>query len=201
LSRAGASRNVRRMSSDPFRPLDLDELPEELRGRLAPRVDRLGYLGSFFTHAGYQPAALMHFHDFTEALKEALPARMVEIVALTIAGDTGNAYERIQHERLALAIGMDREEVHALSHGRLNPFASFSTAERAAHALATCVTKHFGTGCGPAFLRLRRLVGDETAVACLLLTGRYVAHATIANTWALEVPVPSPFDDSDERAG
>lgn len=160
-------------------------------------MDRLGYLGAFFTHAGHQPTALLHFYEFTEALKAALPERTVEIVALTIAGDTGNAYERVQHERRAIEIGMEPEEVAALSHGTLHPFASFTPAERAAHALATCVTRSFGSGCEPAFLRLKRLVGEEQSVACLLLAGRYVAHATIANVWRLEAPVASPFAAAD----
>jgi alkylhydroperoxidase family enzyme len=181
------------MRSDAVQPLDLADLPSPLRERLAPRVDRLGYLGAFFTHAGHQPDALLHFYEFTEALKAALPERVVEIIALTIAGDTGNAYERIQHERLALKIGMDADEVRALSHGTLHAFPSFSPAERAAHTLATCVTRRFGSGCEPAFLRLKRVVGDEVAVACLLLAGRYVAHATVANVWRLELPVESPF--------
>jgi alkylhydroperoxidase family enzyme len=185
------------MRSNAVQPLDLTDLPARLRERLQPRVDRLGYLGAFFTHAGHQPDALLHFYEFTEVLKAALPERTVEIIALTIAGDTGNAYERIQHERLAIRIGMDPNEVRALSHGTLHPFPSFSPAERAAHVLATCVTRRFGSGCEPAFLRLKRLVGDEEAVACLLLAGRYVAHATIANVWRLEVPVASPFAARD----
>jgi alkylhydroperoxidase family enzyme len=181
------------MSSDAVRPLGLVDLPAPLKELLEPRVARLGYLGAFFTHAAHQPDALLHFHQFTEALKAAVPERTVEIIALTIAGDTGNAYERVQHERLALKIGMDPGEVRALSHGTLHPFPSFSAAERAAHTLATCVTKRYGSGCEPAFLRLKRVVGDEEAVACLLLAGRYVAHATIANVWRLEPPADSPF--------
>jgi alkylhydroperoxidase family enzyme len=184
------------MSSDAVRAVDFDELPAPLKELLAPRVERLGYLGAFFTHAAHQPDALLHFHQFTEALKAVLPERTVEIVALTIAGETGNAYERVQHERLALKIGMDPAEVRALSQGTLHPFPSFSPAERAAHTLATCVTKRCGSGCEPAFLRLKRVVGDELAVACLLLAGRYVAHATIANVWGLKAPVESPFVDA-----
>jgi alkylhydroperoxidase family enzyme len=186
------------MRSNAVEPVGLQDFPTALRERLAPRVERLGYLGDFFTHAAHQPDALLHFYDFTESLKAVIPERIVEIIALTVAADTDAEYERVQHERLALMIGMDAIEVQALAAGALHRFPSFSPAERAAHVLATCVTKRWGHGCGPAFLRLKRLIGEPVAVACLLLAGRYVAHATVANVWGLLAPVPSPFVDPEE---
>ena len=70
-------------------PLDLADLPDELRQQLSPRVRRLGYLGDFFRYCGHQPDALLHFNLFTEALKEALPPDLTETVALTIAAAAG----------------------------------------------------------------------------------------------------------------
>src|SRR6266851_551133 len=89
--------------------LDLDGLPDDLRRHLAPRVQRLGYLGDFFRYCGHQPAALLHFYQFTEALKEALPADLTETAALTVAATTGNAYEQAQHERLSKRLGFPDE--------------------------------------------------------------------------------------------
>ena len=86
-------------------PLNLAEMPDDLREQLSPRVRRLGYLGGFFRYCGHQPDALLHFDQFTEALMKALPADLTETAALTIATAAGNEYERAQHERLASRLG------------------------------------------------------------------------------------------------
>jgi hypothetical protein len=187
------------MSSVP-RPaarLSIDEMPVALRKRLEPRVERLGYLGEFFSRAAFQPEALCHFLDWTEALKEVLPIRMVESIALTIASRTGNDYERAQHEHLALSHGMTREEIEAIESGNLSRAGSLTEEEGAAAALSRCLTDGFGRGCGPALLRLSRCTDEETAVACLMMAARYLAHATLANAWALKPPVESPLDEPE----
>ena len=171
------------------------ELPETLQTRLAPRVERLGYLGEFFQVAAHQPAALAGFIDFTEALKVALPARLVEVIALTAASATENEYERVQHERLALRIGMSPAEVAALVAGHPSQ-AGLAEEERAAAELATAVVRAQGRSCGEAYERLAALCGEETAVACLMTATRYLAHATMANTWGLLAPVSSPLEET-----
>lgn len=172
-------------------------MPDALRERLAPRVERLGYLGAFFTHAAAQPEALACFFDWTETLKAALSPRMVEAIALTVASRTGNDYERVQHERLALAGGMTREEIVAIETGNLGRADTLTEAEGAAAALSRCLIDTFGQGCGPALLRLSRCTDEPTAVACLMTAARYIAHATMANAWGLQPPVTSPIDDQD----
>ena len=89
--------------------LGLDDLPETLQELLRPRVERLGYLGEFFQAAGHQPEALAGFVAFTEALKQAMPASVTELVALTVSCELGNIYERNQHERLSLKLGLSIE--------------------------------------------------------------------------------------------
>ncbi len=167
-----------------------EDLPEELQARLAAKVERLGYLGEFFQVAAHQPAALAGFIDYTEALKTALPDRLVEAIALTVATRTGNDYERVQHERLALTLGMQASEVRALVDGSPE---GLSPAESAAVDLARCVVAGRGRGCPAAFDRLALLEGPEVAVGCLMTAARYLAHATMANTWRLAPPVPSPL--------
>ncbi len=92
------------MSKD-IRRLEMDELAPEVRDILAARVKRLGYLGEFFKCAGHQPGILVPFMAMTEALKEALPDRLTEVGALTVAVAMGNSYERNQHERLSEKLG------------------------------------------------------------------------------------------------
>ena len=67
--------------------LEFDVLEEGLAAVLAPRYERLGYLGEFFKCMGHQPRALRAFVEFTEAAKAALPG---ELIALTVAGKLGN---------------------------------------------------------------------------------------------------------------
>jgi alkylhydroperoxidase/carboxymuconolactone decarboxylase family protein YurZ len=175
-------------------------MPAELQELLEPRVKRLGYLGEFFQRAAHQPDALANFYRWTEALKTALPFRLVEVVALTVATQTKNDYERIQHERLALQGEMTREEIVAVEHMRPGTCATLSEQEVAAAVLARCAVDNFGRGCNSALLRLSRLIGEPGAVGCLMLVGRYVAHATMANAWDLRPPASSPFaEESDSQ--
>src|SRR5215472_505567 len=60
-------------------------LPGQLKAELAGQVARLGYLGGFFSLAAHQPGPLLHFNRFTEALKDALPGRLCNVVALAVA--------------------------------------------------------------------------------------------------------------------
>lgn len=169
------------------------DLPRELQARLQPRVKRLGYLGEFFQVAAHQPEALLHFIDFTEALKEALDTRLVEVIALSVASEAGNDYERAQHERLALKIGMHPEEVRGLVEGSL-PATRFSEMERAAAELARDVVRAQGQA-SRGYEALESLAGATVAVGCLMTAARYLAHATMANTWGVRAPVDSPLEE------
>src|SRR5215470_7455189 len=100
--------------SDRIPRLGLDAMPPALADALRPRVQRLGYLGEFFQCAANAPDALLAFHQFTEALKAALPERVTEVVALTVATRLGNAYERHQHERLCRRLGLSDEWIRAV---------------------------------------------------------------------------------------
>jgi alkylhydroperoxidase family enzyme len=173
--------------------IPLEDLDDELQGLLTPRVRRLGYLGEFFQVAAHQPLALAHFVGFTEALKQALPWRLVEIVALTVSGAAGNASERVQHERLALALGMSEAEVREVLAGRVEPPA-FSEAEALAHRIALDFVRDAGRGAGALVDRLAAMIEPAVAVAVVLTASRYLAHAAASNAWELRAPVPSPFD-------
>src|SRR5712664_5017380 len=86
--------------------LSMTELDPDLAELLRPRVERLNYLGEFFQCTGHQPRALISFYTLTEDLKRALPDNLTELVALTIATKMNNAYERVQHERLSVKLGL-----------------------------------------------------------------------------------------------
>lgn len=178
--------------------LALDELAPELREKLTPRVARLGYLGEFFACAGHQPAALAGFVDFTEALKDALPPRLTELLALSVAGELGNDYERNQHERLARRLGLERAWIAAVNQRDPERAAGLDATDRAAQALALAVVRRAGRGVAREFEALIDCVGAELAVGALLVIGRYLAHAAFVNALEIRAPVPSIFEDGFE---
>lgn len=171
-------------------PIGFEDLEPALRQQLRPRYERLGYLGAFFQYAAHQPRALAAFDSFTEALKVALPAPITELIALTVAGATGNRYERHQHEQLALHLGLSREWVR----DRVSGLAPANPGERAVHELVLGLLRNGGHGVRDRLGAVVGALGPDAAVAVLLLTGRYVAHSLVANALELPPPVPSAVD-------
>ena len=179
----------------PIERLEFDDLPAGLATRLAPRVERLGYLGEFFKCAAHQPTALAAFMDFTEAGKGALDERLVELVALTAAGWMGNAYERHQHERLCVRLGLGRDWIEAVNRLQPDKAPVMSEQDRRIQKLVLTILDSKGHSAGPMFEQAVEQLGQESAVAILMVIGRYVTHGLIVNTLALAPPVPSIFED------
>jgi alkylhydroperoxidase family enzyme len=169
-------------------PLELADLPDDLRQQLSPRVRRLGYLGDFFRYCGHQPDALLHFDQFTEALKQALPDDLTETVALTVAATAGNEYERAQHERLSRKLGFTDAWIASLTGGQARP-AGLSGGQLDARALALAMLDRDWDRAQSCLTSLAARIGQQQAVGVLMLTGRYLAHAAISNT--LHLPIPS----------
>jgi alkylhydroperoxidase family enzyme len=179
--------------SDLVPRLSLAEMPDQLAEMLKPRVMRLGYLGEYFQCAAHQPEALICFQNFTEALKHALPDRLTEVVALTVGRLTGNAYERIQHERLCLKLGFGEAWITEVLSPEETVNETISQAEMAVKRLVTAVIARQGHEANSEFEQVIRLVGHESAIAILMLIGRYVTHAYMVNCLQLRPPVPSPM--------
>ena len=172
-----------------------DALDHDLAELLRPRVERLGYLGEFFQVGAHQPEALGHFIRFTEALKTALPARLSEIVALTVSCKLGNDYERVQHERLSLKLGFSQEWIRAVE--RLTPDDSdlLEADERAAQALVLSVVESLGRASSAAASRYASIADPALLIGVLLATGRYLAHAALCNTIGIAAPFRSPLSE------
>ena len=173
--------------------LAADALPQNVAEMLRPRVERLGYLGEFFRCAAHQPEALVSFMAFTEDLKHALPDRLTEIVALTVSTELGNAYERHQHERLCLKLGLGEEWVRAVEALDPEGAARLEAAERRVQALTLAVVRRHGHGTTGELDASVSAIGPAAAIAVLMLIGRYVTHALMVNCLNLEPPVPSPL--------
>ena len=179
----------------PIPRIELEDFPAEVSERLAPRVKRLGYLGEFFKCAVHQPHALAAFIDFTESGKGSLPPNMVEIIALTVSSWTNNAYERNQHERLSVRLGLGRDWVAAVNAMAPKTQSAMSEDERRLQELVLCVLKSNGRRASKQFEDHVARYGPEQAMAILMVIGRYAVHGLIVNTLALKPPVPSIFDD------
>jgi len=172
-----------------------EDLPAPLAERLEARVRRLGYLGEFFRCTAHQPDALIAFIDFTEAGKRAIADNLVEVIALTCAGWMENAYERNQHERLCLKMGLGRgwvREVNRLTPGQA---VLMSPAEALVQRFVLEVLETKGMGAAGMVDGLIESLGQSEAVAVLMIIGRYVVHALVVNSLALAPPVPSIFDE------
>jgi len=166
-----------------------------LAQRLRPRVERLGYLGEFFRCAAQQPKALLAFLDLTEALKEALPDRLTEVVALTVSCVMDNAYERVQHERLCLELGLGEpwiRQVEALSSAGED--SRLGDDEHCVQRLVVAALERNGHDTAGELAAVVGAIGHERAIAVLMLIGRYVSHAFMVSALALEPPVPSPLE-------
>ena len=174
--------------------LGLDQMDAELAAMLRPRVERLGYLGEFFQCAANSPDPLKHFYRLTESLKKALPDRLTEVVALTVAAEARNNYERVQHERLSLKLGFGEAWVRDVLRREPGVKHSLSDAERAVQVLTLAVLKNYGRGVRAELEAVVAAVGPEQGIAVLILIGRYVTHAQIVNALDLEPPVASPLE-------
>ena len=173
-----------------------EELPDELASFLKLRVERLGYLGEFFQCMAHQPEALLSFLELTEYLKHALPGNLTEVVSLTIARLMDNAYERVQHERLSLKLGLSKEWI--LGIRRVTPDAALelSEEEREVQRLAIALVERNGHNTNAELETVIRLIGVPRTIAVLMLVGRYMSHALIVNALNLAPPVASPFAEA-----
>ena len=179
--------------------LEMAELDPRIADMLGPRVERLKYLGEFFKCTAHVPDVLYHFHQMTEALKQALPDRLTEIVALTTACTMDNAYELHQHERLSVRLGFGEDWVRAVERCAPDADAApMADVERCVQRYVVAALAAKGHGADGEFDAVAGALGPSPAMAIVMLVGRYVAHALIVNTLALAPPVPSVF--AEEKA-
>ncbi len=175
--------------------LSLTTMEPGLAETLRARVARLGYLGEFFQCAAHQPEALKSFMSFTEDLKRALPDRLTEVAALSVACLTENAYERMQHERLCLKLGFGETWVRDVIALKPDDRNVLSEQERVVQKLVYATIERHGHGTSAELEAVIKTIGHEQAIAVLMLIGRYVTHALIVNSLNLAPPVLSPLKE------
>ena len=173
--------------------LEFQSLAPELQRLLSSRVDRLGYLGDFFRIAGNLPAVLVPFVQMTDALKDALPDRLTEVVALTVATLMANDYERNQHERLSIALGYGEPWIRAVERISPERGSELSEVERTIQRLAIAMVERRADDVPDLFDRVIEDIGPERGIAIVFLIGRYLTHAMIVAVLRLAPPVASPL--------
>ena len=175
-----------------MRRLEIEQMDPRLREALAARVARLGYLGEFFKCGALQPDCLLAFMQLTDALKQALPDRLGELVTLAVTSATGNEYERNQHERLCERLGYERSWIAAVTGRSFGPN-PLSPAEQAVQRLALSGLRKDGRELSRELTDVVEAIGPAQTVAVLLLIGRNWAHGLVANALSLQPPVASIF--------
>ena len=178
--------------------LSFEQLAPNVQDVLRARVERLGYLGEFFRCAGHQPDVLAPFMEMTENLKKALPDRLTETGALTVATLMENRYELHQHERLSKKLGFGEDWVAAVEQVDPDNAVLLSDAERAVQRLAVALIERRGKSVEPELDAVIDQIGVEQAIATLFLVGRYITHALIVNSLGLAPPVPSIFEGAGQ---
>lgn len=176
--------------------LAFEELAPRVQDVLRARVERLGYLGEFFRCTGHQPDVLAPFMDMTENLKNALPDRITETGALTVATLMDNRYERHQHERLSRKLGFGEDWVAAVEKVAPDTAPLLSDPERAVQRLVIAMVERRGKGVGQELEAAIDAIGVDQTVAVMFLVGRYITHALIVNGLELVPPVSSIFEES-----
>lgn len=169
--------------------LSAEQMPGELASFLSPRIKRLGYLGEFFQCTAHQPEALLSFLQLTEHLKHALSDNLTETVALSVARLMDNAYERVQHERLALKLGFSQAWIDEVLSLGANGYQFLSPQEQLAQRLVVSSVQRGGRDTRDELEAVIDSIGHAQAVAVLMLIGRYLSHALIVN--ALQLPPPA----------
>ncbi|MGE3993664.1 carboxymuconolactone decarboxylase family protein [Pseudorhodoplanes sp.] len=175
--------------------LGFEELAPEVADGLRAKVARLGYLGEFFAATAHQPQALKAFMDFTEFSKGELDMRLVELIALTVATIKHVAYERNQHERLAVRLGYGRAWIAAVEALAPDDQPELSREERTVQRFVISAVRSNGIEGSMLLDAVVEQLGVKRAVAVLFVMGRYTTHAIIVNSLAITAPVPSIFED------
>ncbi len=181
--------------TDTIPKLAFDELPKSIATLLEPKYRRLGYLGEFFARTAHQEAALKAFIEFTDAAKGSLSSDIVELIALTVATMKGVDYEKNQHERLSLMLGLTREWVADVERLEPRMTTNLNDTQLSVQSFVIAAVTKDGRGANDLLAGVVKALGHESAVAVLMVMGRYIAHAIIVNSLAIEAPVPSIFSE------
>jgi len=99
----------------------------------------------------------------------------------------------VQHEGLSLKIGLSEEWLREVTSLLTRRAGNLSEIEVVVQELVLAVVERGGHKTGAELEEVVKAIGHEQGIAVLMLIGRYVMHALIANSLALKPPVSSPL--------
>lgn len=181
------------MSADGLKRLSLDEIEPALRTELEPTVAKIGYFGEFFQVFGTVPGAISAFLGYTKAVKAPLTDNENEVLALAVCAVMGDSYERIQHERLSVRLGLSTAWIAAAEGRERADISLLRPEEVALRKLALAIVSSHGKSCRPAVAEAVSMLGAQKTAAALLQVTRFMGIATLCNALEMSVPVPSVF--------
>ncbi|GAA1306531.1 carboxymuconolactone decarboxylase family protein [Saccharothrix xinjiangensis] len=162
---------------------DVDRLPEHARVALGKMAAPLNLM-RMCAHAPMLVKPLLSLST-TLLTRLALSARHRELLILRVARNTGCEYLHAQHRTMALALGLDEDEVDAAWRGQV-PHEAFDDVENALLEAADAL--HRAAAAPPelvGFLDLR--LGHERAVEVLVVVGHYRMLAGVLTSLAVDV--------------
>lgn len=176
-------------------PEELDEQQAALRERIAggprasgpfPIVEDDGSLNGPFGLMLHAPTVGSALSALGEAIRfgSSLDGRTREIAILTIGAALGSSYEVWAHERVALAMGFDADEVRALLEGGWSPADEREAVVRDVASML-CAGRPVDAGTTG---RLVGQMGETGAVELVTLVGYYVTLAGLMQVFGVEAP-------------
>jgi 4-carboxymuconolactone decarboxylase len=148
------------------------------------------------------PAAFRPLTDLGQAvlLHAELDAQLRQVAVLTIARVTGSEYERVQHENVALLVGVHEEVIEALRVGETGPL---SRDQELIARFAEDVARNVGADPGLT-AQVLELLGRRQTMELVVCCAYYSAVARIIETCGVQVEdeVPSAsFTQADTDPG
>ena len=175
-------------------PLSMDRMDPSLVEVLQPIAGRLGYLGELFQHLGHAPEGLAGFLAYSRGVNATLPSNLNEVLALTVCSRLDLAYERVQHERLAVRLELPRAWVAALvGHGDL---AILSPSETVVRDFALAVVEGRFDDARAGLAAVSAEIGERLAAAALMQATRFMSICAMGKVLDVALPVSSIFDEA-----
>lgn len=181
--------------SELFPRVKRETLPPSLAAQLNAIENRLGYLNELFLLQSHVPASVDSFMMYTQAVKAPLSDRQNELVALAACTELNAEAELIQHERLALRLGLSREFVAAAEGREGSDTEVLADDEKLVKEVVRELIKNMGRGCEPILARLASSIGKESAMAVLLQTTRFMMIGVWGHVFQVQLPVSSIFEE------
>ncbi|WP_088313508.1 peroxidase-related enzyme [Kineosporia sp. R_H_3] len=170
-----------------FGTVEVEDLPDDLRERLAPVVERSGFTPNIFRALGRRPAELRAFLDYHDALMtsdEGLSRAERELVVVATSGANGCPYCVVAHGAI---LRLRTKEPHLADLVATNPHGcELEPRQRAIVDLALRLALH-PAGFGEADLRAARDAGltDDEIWDVGSITAFFAASNRLAHLFGL----------------